>query len=489
MGHCCSTGRKPRRKASRVSAAKFRKGSAKLVIPVSGLNLTDATHLFELGSNVQLGGSVSAFVMEKDSRHMIAVGSKTNANRSPREAFSRTQSLAKGETWFDAQEEVEASEDYASGNETFSTDENLSATSTRSRSPILSQRPSYAALKDEMAESMTEQSERPMGAQGDHGDSHDITTSSLEATDSLSDPRWIGVTTHSEFLVERPIGGTQIPRCSSEKPVDGCWSFVSPSVFSLRAESFLRDRKKVPAPDLAIFEPCGADLFLSSKKIDHVAQFVELPFQGLAKGPDSIPNLLIMNLQLPLYSPTVFLPEIDGDGLNLVLYFKLTEALEKEIPPYLSTLLKRFLDDDVDKVKSFAMTSTTPFRDRLKVILHLVNPSDVQLSVAEENLVASYNEKPVLSRPQHEFYRGGNYFEIDVDMHRFSYLARKGFDMFRERFKDCTVDFGFTIQANKAEELPEHMLGGIRLNKVDFGNVKELVTGDSESGLPFMGST
>jgi hypothetical protein len=122
MGHCCSTGRKPRRKASRVSAAKFRKGSAKLVIPVSGLNLTDATHLFELGSNVQLGGSVSAFIMEKDSRHMIAAGSKTNANRSPREAFSRTLSLAKGETWFDAQEEVEASEDYASGNETFSTD-------------------------------------------------------------------------------------------------------------------------------------------------------------------------------------------------------------------------------------------------------------------------------------------------------------------------------------------------------------------------------
>ncbi len=67
--------------------------------------------------------------------------------------------------------------------------ENVSTTSTRSRSPILSQRPSYAALKDEMTESMTEQSERPMGAQGDHGDSYDITTSSLEATDSLSDPR------------------------------------------------------------------------------------------------------------------------------------------------------------------------------------------------------------------------------------------------------------------------------------------------------------
>lgn len=64
-----------------------------------------------------------------------------------------------------------------------------------------------------------------------------------------------------------------------------------------------RDRKKVPAPDLAIFEPCGADLFLSSKKIDHVAQFVELPFQGLPKRPDSIPNLLIMNLQVSEADP------------------------------------------------------------------------------------------------------------------------------------------------------------------------------------------
>jgi hypothetical protein len=64
-----------------------------------------------------------------------------------------------------------------------------------------------------------------------------------------------------------------------------------------------RDRKKVPAPDLAIFEPCGADLFLSSEKIDHVAQFVELPFQGLPKRPDSIPNLLIMNLQVSEADP------------------------------------------------------------------------------------------------------------------------------------------------------------------------------------------
>ncbi len=53
-------------------ATKFRKSFAKLVIPMSELNLIDATQLFELENNVQLGGSMSAFIMEKNSKHMIA---------------------------------------------------------------------------------------------------------------------------------------------------------------------------------------------------------------------------------------------------------------------------------------------------------------------------------------------------------------------------------------------------------------------------------
>jgi hypothetical protein len=102
--------------------------------------------------------------------------------------------------------------------------------------------------------------------------------------------------------------------------------------------------------------------------------------------------------------------------------------------------MQRFLDNDVDKVKSFAMTSTTPFRDRLKVILHLVNPSDVQLSVAEENLVASYNEKPVLSRPQHEFYRVSMHYaqpEDDVVMFRFEMLKRE--EGLKDFFENCAL--------------------------------------------------
>lgn len=283
----------------------------------------------------------------------------------------------------------------------------------------------------------------------------------------------------------RQVAGQTVPRRDPTltDPHEGTRVYTqAPAAdFKLRGKNYMRDKKKETC-HLCFYEVFGMDAFLCEEKVPHVARRVQLP-EGMLRGPSrfpGVPDYLVMQYMLPVYTPTMF-GHRDGRGVALIYYCKLREDLDLDHTEYPEAvaLLRQFMEE------AGKGDEGRPFMDRLKVIPRAVNTEEwmasTNLSSAESKLLRSYNDKPMMARPQYYVFKEKNYIEIDLDAHIYNFLARRTMHSFFTRLGTMVFDNAFCIQGNVSEELPEALLAAIRIYRLEFSDLPPLAAMGSGS--------
>ncbi|KAG2495058.1 hypothetical protein HYH03_006669 [Edaphochlamys debaryana] len=251
--------------------------------------------------------------------------------------------------------------------------------------------------------------------------------------------------------------------------------------FVIRGPDYMRTKIKIPSKP-ALYRLLAADVVTTDTKVTHLARHINIAtLQRMAAsagvgpgaggtGDPHIPPLLIINIMLPMVPPTFF-GSADGTSQNLVYYYALPPDFDTGSNQKAVGLLKRFVTNGRE-------ADGTPTRDRLKFIPRVVNVDEWSrvgpLSQTETKLLQTYNDKPVLTRPQHYFYTGPGYLEVDIDIHLYQFLARKAFSAYFSRLPTVIYENAFVIQGNTPDELPEQVLAAVRIYRVDFARARPL---------------
>jgi len=177
-----------------------------------------------------------------------------------------------------------------------------------------------------------------------------------------------------------------------------------------------------------------------------------------------IPPIFVVQWQLPSYAPNNPVwgaTREDGEGYAVLMYFVVTKEGWEQIKAQetaATRLFKRFVAADGD----------VEFRNRFKAIPRIMNPDELNLGSVLNSSIRKYNAKPFLTGPHcHDFLKGHNYMEADIDVHRFCYLARKAAHGMLPTIKDFVVDVAFTVEGVTDDELPEQTLLAGCISRVD----------------------
>ncbi|KAF3446150.1 hypothetical protein FNV43_RR11329 [Rhamnella rubrinervis] len=235
------------------------------------------------------------------------------------------------------------------------------------------------------------------------------------------------------------INGGSLRRVDLHTGTNG-WASPPGELFSLRAKNYFTKRMKSPSGDY-LLSPAGMDWLKSSTKLDNVLARPDNRVAGSlrkaqAQGKSLKSFIFAVNLQVP-----------GKDHHSAVFYFATDDAVQP------GSLLYRFVNGD------------DAFRNqRFKIVNRIVKgPWIVKKAVG--NYSACLLGKALTC----SYHRGPNYLEIDVDIGS-SAIASAILHLALGYVTSVTIDMGFLVEAQAEDELPERLVGAVRVCQMEMSS-------------------
>ncbi|KAI3913666.1 hypothetical protein MKX01_035862 [Papaver californicum] len=207
-----------------------------------------------------------------------------------------------------------------------------------------------------------------------------------------------------------------------------CWTSPDGQGFMIRGQTYLKDYSKIMGgiPLLKLF---AVDWFKSDAKIDRIAAHPGCLVQS--EAAKKLPFILVINLQVPA-----------KPNYSLVMYYAADRPIKQD------SLLGKFVE------------GSDTFRDsRFKLIPSIKEGYwMVKRAVGSKACLLG---KAVTCR----YLRQDNFLEIDVDIGSSS-VARSIINLVLGYVTSLVVDLAILVEAKEENELPEYILGTVRLNRL-----------------------
>ncbi|KAB1204765.1 Protein ENHANCED DISEASE RESISTANCE 2-like [Morella rubra] len=244
--------------------------------------------------------------------------------------------------------------------------------------------------------------------------------------------------TRAEWISETVNGGP-LRHVNLHTGTNG-WASPPGDLFSLRSKNFFSRRTKSPSGEY-LLSPAGMDWLKSTTKLDNVLARPDNRVSAALRKAQSLGKSLksfifAVNLQVP-----------GKDHYSAVFYFATEDPISS------GSLLYRFVNGD------------DSFRNqRFKIVNRIVKgPWIVKAAVG--NYSACLLGKALTCN----YYRGPNYFEIDVDIGS-SAIANAILHLALGYVTSVSIDMGFVVEAQAEDELPERLVGAVRVCQMEMSS-------------------